>query len=257
MAHAPSSRPDPQAVRALFAWYAAMGVDEAVGLTPVDRTAISETPAPPTAPPRAPAPPDAVATARTLAARCDTLEALRAAMEAFDQCPLKDTAGSLVFADGNPAAAVMFIGEAPGQEEDRQGKPFVGRSGKLLDRMLQAIGLDRTQAYIANILPWRPPLNRKPELTEVQMCLPFLHRHIALAAPQLIVTLGGTASQHLLDTQDSMRNLRGRWRPLSLEGRTVHVMPTYHPAYLLRNPISKRAAWQDMLAVHQRLKEGE
>ncbi len=242
------------AVAALLRWYAAMGIDDIVGLEARDfrRTVAPQTGAPATGQPAGPAPaapalPDGTQMARQRAAGAATLEALRAAMESFDACPLKDSASRLVFADGATDASLMLIGEAPGQEEDRQGKPFVGRSGQLLDLMLKAIGYSRETAYIANIVPWRPPLNRKPELTEIEMCLPFLHRHIELIAPRLIVTLGGTASQHLLETQSSMRNLRGQIRTLRFGGHEVAVLATYHPAYLLRNPISKRAAWADML----------
>ncbi len=256
------------AVKALLAWYQAMGVDEIVGAVPQKRYgaaparspaqtgAQSAAPASKAATRTAPQAPDAVQTAQSIAQGCDSLEDLRAAMDAFDLCPLKKSASRLVFADGAPDAPLMLIGEAPGQEEDRQGKPFVGRSGQLLDRMLGAIGLDRTNSYIANILPWRPPLNRKPDLTEIQMCLPFLRRHIELVAPRVIVALGGTAAQHLLDTEQPMRALRGRWRTLTTGGHQADIIATYHPAYLLRTPIAKRAAWQDMLALSIRLQDG-
>ncbi len=279
------------ALAALLRWYRAMGVEDFVGTAPrVHRGAKPPPPAPsrqglssaasashagpsPGAQPRrAPQPdapypdravPDTAAldtavlnTARALASGAQDLAALRAAMDGFDQCPLKRTARSLVFADGNPEADLMLVGEAPGQMEDERGLPFVGRSGQLLDRMLAAIGRDRTQAYIANILPWRPPLNRKPELTEISMCLPFLERHIALAKPRLVVALGGTAAQHLLGEDGPMRSLRGRLVDKTFDGHTVPVLATYHPAYLLRTPIAKRAAWSDFLAVQKRLETG-
>ncbi|MGF1454319.1 MAG: uracil-DNA glycosylase family protein, partial [Alphaproteobacteria bacterium] len=195
----------------------------------------------------------AIKTARTLAAAADSLEALRAAMNGFEQCPLKHGARSLVFADGDPAADLMLVGEAPGQMEDAQGLPFVGPSGHLLDRMLGAIGRDRRSVYIANILPWRPPLNRKPELTEIHMCLPFLVRHIELAAPKAVLALGGTAAQHLLGQDAPMHRLRGAWHDCRFGAHTVPVMATYHPAYLLRSPQGKRAAWADFLAVQKAL----
>lgn len=262
-------------LRALLAWYQAMGVDEIIGTEPVPRyqtkaqaqaSAAAGAGANPaqaaTQAPRVNPAELSISSAKAIAAECQTLDALREAMDGFEQCPLKRTATRLVFSDGTAGARVMCVGEAPGQEEDRQGKPFVGRSGQLLDLMLGAIGLDRQSAdagqsaYIANILPWRPPLNRKPELTEIQMCLPFLHRHIALARPDIVIALGGTAAQHLLDSDQSMRSMRGRWHELAFSGHKVAVMATYHPAYLLRTPIAKRNAWADFLAVRLRLSQG-
>jgi DNA polymerase len=244
-----------EAVAALLRWYADMGVDEITGTQAINRyvAADEQRKSKQTkGPAAAKAPPPKVneaETARTLAARCSTLDELRSTMENFDLCPLKATANHLVFADGQPGSPLMVIGEAPGQEEDRKGLPFVGRSGILLDRMLEAIGITRETCYISNILPWRPPLNRKPELSEIHMCLPFLMRHIELAAPKIILTLGGTASQHLLETQDTMKSLRGRWRKHQFGNHEAAILATYHPAYLLRNPISKRAAWSDMIQV--------
>ncbi len=258
-------------LRALLSWYAAMGVEDVIGIAPVRHRGAkpaeraraagqSAAPAPrgsrPSEQIQAPAAQAAdmaIRTARDLAAGAATLEGLRAAMEGFEQCPLKQSARSLVFADGNSDADLMLVGEAPGQMEDAQGLPFVGRSGQLLDRMLAAIGRDRTSAYIANILPWRPPLNRKPELTEIQMCLPFLVRHIELAAPKAVLALGGTAAQHLLGQDAPMHRLRGTWHECRFGSHAVQVMATYHPAYLLRSPLGKRAAWADFLAVQKAL----
>lgn len=182
-----------------------------------------------------------------------TLAELRQALADFEACPLKATAMHLVFADGNPRARVMLVGEAPGADEDRQGKPFVGLSGQLLDRMLAAIGLDRESVYISNVLPWRPPGNRTPTAQEVAQCLPFIQRHIALVQPQVLVLLGGVAVKALLPTQMGITRIRGQWQTLSLPGLTapLPVLPTYHPAFLLRSPVQKRFAWRDMLALKQ------
>ncbi|HYE00472.1 MAG TPA: uracil-DNA glycosylase, partial [Alphaproteobacteria bacterium] len=171
--------------------------------------------------------------------------------------PLRDTATNIVFADGNPASGLMLIGEAPGEEEDRQGRPFVGASGKLLDRMLAAIGRDRGNTYISNMLYWRPPGNRTPTDAEIAACMPFVHRHLALAQPAALVLLGGTAAKSILGTAEGITRLRGRWTDLSLPGliRPIPTLAAYHPAYLLRNPRAKREAWKDFLSLKQRLAE--
>ena len=192
---------------------------------------------------------DATARAR----QAPTLVDLRKALADFDGCSLKFSAKSLVFGDGNPDADVMFIGEAPGRDEDMQGVPFVGRAGQLLDKMLAAIGRDRSNSYITNILPWRPPGNRKPSLDEQAMLHPFIHRHIELVNPKVLVFLGGTAAQQLLDTKDGIMRLRGRWKPYVAGGREIPAMSTLHPAFLLRTPAQKRAAWQDLLEVAAKL----
>jgi DNA polymerase len=178
---------------------------------------------------------------------------LRAAMAAFEGCALKQTATRLVFADGNPAAPVMLIGEAPGRDEDLQGLPFVGESGKLLDRMLAAIGLDRSGCYITNILPWRPPGNRTPAAEEVAAFLPFLRRHIALVRPRYLVLLGNAAVQAVLERREGISRLRGRWIDYEIEDFVVPALPTYHPAFLLRQAGQKREAWRDFLILRQRL----
>jgi uracil-DNA glycosylase len=198
---------------------------------------------------------ESVALARSEAGKAATLAELEAAIRAFDGCPLKRTAMNTVFADGNPKARVMLVGEAPGEDEDRQGLPFVGVSGKLLDRMLNAVGLDRTSVYISNILPWRPPGNRSPTPGEMATCLPFIRRHIALVAPEILVFLGGTAAKTLLNTTQGVTRLRGRWIdcPLDGEGKIIPALPMLHPAYLLRNPASKKEAWRDMLLLAERL----
>jgi DNA polymerase len=253
---------------AALRWLVEAGADEAIGEAPVDRYALSAHPAAakpasvPAAPvirPAAvplPTPTAAVQSARTLAAAARSLPELAEALAAFDGCPLKRTATNLVFADGNPEARIMLIGEAPGAEEDRQGKPFVGDSGRLLDRMLAGIGLDRRSAYITNIIFWRPPGNRQPTQAEVAACLPFVERHIELAMPELLVLLGAPATQTLLARSDGISRLRGRWFPYQTAGMAnpVPAMPTYHPAYLLRQPGQKRAAWRDWLAILARLK---
>jgi uracil-DNA glycosylase family 4 len=210
------------------------------------------------APQAAPAAPSvgAVARAEAAAAAADTLAALREALARFDGCALRETATNLVFADGDPSAPVMLIGEGPGSEEDRAGLPFVGPSGKLLDRMLASIGLSRTrgEVYITNVLPWRPPGNRNPTDAEIAVCLPFLIRHIVLARPRLLVLAGGVPARSLLGAREGITRLRGRWRELALPEleAPIPVLPTLHPAYLLRNPGAKRDAWSDLLMLRRR-----
>ncbi len=195
------------------------------------------------------APDVAVMAARDAARTAASLEELRALLEAFDGCPLKRTATQLVFADGNPAAKVMFVGEAPGRDEDVQGLPFVGRSGRLLDLMLASIGLDRTSAYIANVIPWRPPGNRTPTPQETAICLPFIKRQVELADPDILVCLGGPSAQALLNASEGITKLRGRVMPYDTGSRTIKAIATFHPAYLLRTPLGKRYAWRDLLAI--------
>lgn len=193
--------------------------------------------------------------ARGLAANASSIAELRAALEAYTGCNLRHSAKTLVFADGNPEADVMFIGEAPGREEDLQGTPFVGRAGQLLDRMLAAIGLSRETAYITNIIPWRPPGNRTPAAHELELCKPFVERHIALASPKIVVMLGNIASKSLLDTDKGILSLRGTWMECKVGDAATPAMPTLHPAYLLRNPAQKRLAWADFLALRDRLEQ--
>lgn len=213
-------------------------------------------PRPLAATPAAPrAPTEAVETARHAAAKASTIEELREALAAFEGCSLKRTATNLVFADGNPEARVMFIGEAPGEEEDRQGKPFVGQSGKLLERMLGFIGMTRENYYITNILPWRPPGNRTPQDAEIAACLPFCLRHIELVKPRFVIALGGTAAKSLLGRAEGITRLRGKWFPLPQGAKNTEIMPTYHPAYLLRNNEMKKFAWKDVLTLKTRLGE--
>ncbi|WP_234055167.1 uracil-DNA glycosylase family protein, partial [Xanthobacter sp. NFH-44] len=194
-------------------------------------------------------PDEAVMAAREAARGAASLEELRALLEAFEGCALKRTASRLVFADGNPAARVMFVGEAPGRDEDQQGLPFVGRAGQLLDLMLGAIGLDRSSAYIANIIPWRPPGNRTPTPQETAICLPFIARQIELADPDVLVCLGGQSAQALFATTEGITKLRGRFMDYETGTRTIQALATFHPAYLLRTPIGKRLAWRDLLAI--------
>jgi DNA polymerase len=247
---------DWHAARAALAWQLDAGVDEVIGDSPVNRFDLAAQ-APKAAPIAAPAPApatDPVAVAGALAAAAGTLADLRAAMAAYDQCELKKGARTLVFADGSPGARVLVLGEAPGAEEDREGRPFVGRAGQLLDRMFAAIGLSRSakdpaQAlYITNVLPWRPPANREPEPDEVAMLLPFVARHIALAAPEVIIAMGNTPLYALTGAKGILR-ARGVWT--SALGKPV--LPMTHPAYLLRNPAAKREAWADLLALKARL----
>jgi len=265
------------AARELLAFYAEAGVDALVGDVPFDRlsaTRIDVGPdqasdlskAPVSAPPvadfasvphtGAPAAPDvAVMAARETARSAATLDELRALLASFEGCALRTTAKQLVFADGNPRARVMFVGEAPGREEDLEGLPFVGRSGKLLDLMMAAIGLDRTGAYIANIIPWRPPGNRTPTPQESQICLPFIQRMIELANPDVLVCMGGPASQTLLGVKEGIKRTRGRWFNFHTGTREIRAIATFHPAYLLRSPLEKRFAWRDFLAIKKALSE--
>jgi DNA polymerase len=199
------------------------------------------------------APEAAVMAAREAAGAAANLDELRAMLDKFDGCALKATASRLVFADGNPQARVMFVGEAPGRDEDIQGLPFVGRSGQLLDRMLAAIGLDRTAVYIANIIPWRPPGNRTPTPQESQICLPFIRRQIELADPQVLVCLGGPSAQTLLGVKEGIMRSRGRWFSYQNGTRDIRAIATFHPAFLLRSPLQKRIAWRDFLAIKQAL----
>jgi DNA polymerase len=262
--------PEPvPTVRELLAFYLEAGIDCALAEEPIDRLAEPEAPPPaarvappvearrPVAAPAvmrgeaapAPAPDVAIASAREAARTAPTLEALRELMHNFDGCALKNTATRLVFADGSPEARIMFVGEAPGRDEDIEGLPFVGRSGKLLDRMIGAIGLNRSTAYIANVIPWRPPGNRTPTPQETQICLPFIQRQIELVNPDVLVTLGNPSTQTLLGTREGIMRTRGRWFEYDTGKRVIRALPTFHPAYLLRSPSYKRLAWQDLRAI--------
>jgi uracil-DNA glycosylase family 4 len=271
---------DREAALALLQWQIAMGADEAIGDVAPNRLAppppppmvmpaqqaSRATPAARPAPiPAVVAPPNALAdslaeaaqSARLLAATAETIEALAALVHAFDGCPLKRTATNTVFVDGNTEARLMIIGEAPGADEDRLGRPFVGRSGQLLDRMLAAIDLDRTGVQITNVIYWRPPGNRKPTSNEIAACLPFVLRHITLARPHVVVLAGGTAASALLPYPEGITRLRGRWFELAVGGleKPVPVLPMFHPSFLLRSPERKRDAWKDLLALRARLDE--
>lgn len=205
--------------------------------------------------------------AAALARQATTREELREAIAAFDGLAIKRTATNLVFSDGDPAARVMVVGEAPGADEDRIGRPFVGISGQLLDKMLGCIGLDRTQdapdkaVYIANILNWRPPGNRTPGDSEVEISLPFIERHIVLIRPRLLVMAGGVSAKALLGTTEGISRLRGRWhdwRPRTpgiapADFAPIPALATFHPSYLLRTPLKKREAWADLLVIHRLL----
>ncbi len=200
-----------------------------------------------------PSPDAAVMAAREAARSAASLTELRAILDRFEGCALRATATQLVFADGNPQARVMFVGEAPGRDEDIEGRPFVGRSGRLLDRMMAAIGLDRGAAYIANIVPWRPPGNRTPTPQESAICLPFILRQIELADPDILICLGNPSTQTLLNTKDGILKTRGRWSVFHTGTREIRAIATLHPAYLLRQPLQKRLAWRDFLAIKQAL----
>lgn len=190
-----------------------------------------------------------------MAAGADSIEALQAALAQYEGCALRFTATNTVFARGNPSAPLMVIGEGPGADEDRQGLPFVGRSGQLLDRMLGAIGLDETGFHITNVVYWRPPGNRKPSSEEIEACRPFVERHIALVKPRVILLAGGIAAQSLLNTPQGIMSLRGRWSEISAGGHTIPALPTFHPAFLLRRPQEKAHAWADLLSLAEKLEE--
>lgn len=267
--------PDQDALLAALAWQIELGVDECIAEAPLNRfdevakaqktkPAQKQTTTPPPAAKKAPPPPAedslalAVTEAQRAAAAAETLDQLREAMMAFDGCPLKRGARNTVFADGNPAARVMFIGEAPGRDEDHQGKPFVGRSGQLLDRMLAAIGLNRASddpekaAYITNVLPWRPVENRDPSTDEAVMLWAFLERHIQLAAPELIVALGKSPAAALLEGPVAITRMRGKWMAPARAGGKPLLL-TFHPAYLLRQPMEKSKSWRDLLSLRAAL----
>lgn len=272
---------DRGALTAALDFLVAAGVDLALDETPHDRFSEAARPdpapalvpaptraaplvldrsAPPPAfalPQAATAPPGEIAAgARLQASRAASLAELEALLEAFDGCALKGSATRLVFADGTPGARVMILGEAPGAEEDRAGRPFVGRSGQLLDRMLAAIGLDRGSVYIANTVPWRPPGNRAPTPQEVAICLPFLLRQIELAAPEIVLTVGAPATQTLLRTPEGIFKTRGRWFTHEVGAVSLRVLPMLHPAYLLRQPLGKRLAWRDLQLLRRALDAG-
>jgi uracil-DNA glycosylase len=251
---------DHRTARALLEWHLELGADEAIGDMPVNRYDTVEPVRAQAADVAAPAvavPQDPVAVAEAMAAAAGSLEELADVQAAYEHCDLKKGAKNFVFADGNPRARVMVIGEAPGRDEDLEGKPFVGRAGQLLDRMFAAIGLARTAhhrheaIYITNVLPWRPPSNRDPEPGEIAMMLPFLRRHVELAAPDLLVLMGNISCGAVLGTRGILR-LRGNWTT----GFGLPALPMTHPAYLLRQPAAKREAWADLLSLKARMRDG-
>ncbi len=266
MADAPLT---PAAAKAVLEWYGQVGIDECISEAPVPRFDIAPpkpTPSKPKAAPKTRAdnpfqtPKQAdkvVQAASSLASAADSLDHLRAALEEFDGCPLKLTATNMVFGDGDPGGGLMLIGEAPGAEEDRQGTPFVGASGRLLDTMLASIGRSRESAYITNMVFWRPPGNRNPTTTEIAACLPFVERHIELADPKVLVALGGPAAKTLLGRAEGITRLRGSWHSYGTArlSRPIPTMALFHPAYLLRSPAQKQKAWMDLLAIKAKLAE--
>jgi len=265
-------------LRSWLEWYQAMGAETLVADQPVDRfgveaaverPVVARAASPPEAAPVRPAAgrpaanpglrtaSEVAQSARDTAAACTDLAALERALAGFDGCALRETAMNLCFADGNPASRLMLIGEAPGAEEDRQGKPFVGASGKLLDKMLATIGLDRTSVYITNVIYWRPPGNRSPTQAEIAACQPFLERQIALLKPDLMVFVGGIAARALLGVKEGVTKLRGRRFRYAGPDGPIPAMVMFHPAYLLRQPAQKRLAWRDLLAIRDQLNEIE
>ena len=272
---------DFHGLRALLQWQVELGVDEPIGDAPINRydlpelapkfapapaAASARTAAPASARPSSPASgnaadagptsggdgADAVAEARRAAEAAQDLDGLRSALAAYEYCELKRGARNLVFSDGAPGARVMIIGEAPGRDEDRDGRPFVGQAGRMLDKMLAAVGLSReTDVYITNVLPWRPPQNADPTPDQIDMMRPFVARHVALAAPRILVVMGNTSSDAVLGKR-GITKLRGNWH----EAWGLPVLPMLHPSHLLQKPAAKRAAWADLLALQARLREG-
>lgn len=248
--------------RALLRWYVDAGVDEAVAPTPIDRFAprpaaiAKQPPITVIAPTRQPSADEAIELARKAAAASSTFEELASAIAAFDGCPLKPGARNTVFADGVPGAPLLVVGEAPGRDEDAIGKPFVGRAGQLLDKMLAAIGRSRTRdVLISNVVYWRPPGNRAPTLAEIAICRPFVERLIELTRPKAVMLAGGVPTQALLGAAGIMR-ARGQWRPIALaSGDRVDALPVFHPAFLLRQPAQKRLAWADLQTLARRLRD--
>ena len=256
-------------------WHIEMGVDELIDDQPIDRYAAAAIPraavavpspsanSQPTRPAASAslgqplAPSEGARDAIAIARDANSIEDLRERLETFEGCALKFTATNTVFADGDPASDIMFIGEAPGVDEDRQGLPFVGASGQLLNRMLSALGRERTSIYISNILFWRPPGNRSPTAAETAACLPFVQRHIELARPKVLVFLGGSSAKTMLDRTEGIMRLRGKWFDYMSEelGTPIPAMPTFHPAFLLRQSAQKREAWRDFLAIQEKLEE--
>ncbi len=255
---------EAKAAASLIAWYRAMGVDEAIGEVPVDRFAgppASEpdrdkdrsAPTPRTPQAREPVSASPAEPASLQAVR--TLGELEALVAQFDGCALKKTAKNTCFARGSDDAKIMLIGEAPGRDEDLKGRPFVGRAGRLLDRMLAAIELDEASVYITNTIYWRPPGNRTPTTQEIEACAPFLARQIELLSPRAILLLGGAAAKSVLNVTEGIMRMRGKWKLYKAKGDDIPALPTLHPAYLLRNPEAKRLAWRDLLMLKTRLKE--
>jgi uracil-DNA glycosylase family 4 len=276
-----------KAQQAVLEWYVDNGVDEAwldapanrfaaapknVETLPMEKPAavsvLSSMPAPAASPETLLGKSDARSEAIRLAAEASTLDELREAIASFDGLAIRKTATNMVFCDGNPKSPVMLVGEAPGADEDRLGKPFVGVSGQLLDRILKCINLDRTQedplqsVYISNILNWRPPGNRTPSPAEIEVSLPFIEKHIALVKPKILIFCGSVSAKALLNSSESVSKLRKTWhayrpqtRELNIQGDPIPAIATYHPAYLLRTPSQKKAVWADMLAIERKLKE--
>ena len=256
---APLNPEDIRALKSLISWWEQSGVE-----------ALPPLPAPKSAQPALPPSMEARATGaqarqagfgaaptqngRAMAQAAQTVGELKQALDAFDGCPLKATATQTVYARGNPQADVMVVGEAPGRDEDREGAPFIGQAGQLLDRMLAAIGLNETSAYITNVVFWRPPGNRKPTDAEIEACLPFAERHIELVRPKVIVFAGGISAQSLLHSKAGIMALRGRWHDYTLsDGTVIPALPMYHPAFLLRRPQEKAKSWQDLLSLKAKL----
>ena len=267
-----SAEPDLDPVN-MLKWYVECGVDETISETPINwfeqtnnspikqqvKTASSPQEQPASRPAKTTplaSQKELIDSAEKIAAECSSLEQLNEAILAYDGCSLKKTASNTVFSDGNAQSDIMLIGEAPGAEEDKIGKPFISQSGQLLDRMFGAINMSReTDFYITNLLPWRPPGNRKPTDAECELCLPFLKRHIELFNPKMIILIGGTSASTVLNVETGITKLRGKWNDYTLADKQVPMMAIFHPAYLIKQPHYKKQTWHDLLTIKEKLED--
>ena len=248
-----------KALKSVLDWWDAAGVDvpDVTLSAPKRKAAPRKSPVAPSqksaarAPQTAPTPKPSI-DAAPIAAKAKTLAELKAAMDSFDAGTLSDAARQCVFARGNPGADLMVIGEAPGREEDMAGKPFIGPAGQLLDKMLASIGLTEETAYLTNVVNWRLPKNRNPSPEDIELCRPFLNRHIELAAPKIILLVGGVSLSAMTGLTGIMKQ-RGQWQTVTVAGKEIPALPIYHPAFLLRQPVLKKDAWRDLLALRERL----
>ena len=235
--------------------YKESGVDELIGNVANDRTKLPSKPNKKTELPDSNMKKNHPSITDSDIQNISTLDELKQKMSEFKGCELYKSATNMVFSDGNPESKIMLIGEAPGHDEDLQAKPFVGRSGKLLDKMLEAINLSRDKVYIANIVPWRPPSNRKPTEDEIEICLPFIKKHIELIKPKALMLLGSTATYALFKNKEGISKIRGKWKDLEINKLIIPTMPTFHPAFLLRQPGQKKYFWTDLKNLRDKINQ--